>query len=195
MFGFDQNALKIYENELKALKKVADHHHLIKVRGTYTDRKYLVMLLEPVADHNLKQYMNRGGTRNAEEQARFRTYFGCLAHTIRFLHATSIGILHKDIKPENILIKNGHLILTDFGTAFDWSKTGQSMTRSNAGDVRTPRYQSPEVADGEFHRSSDMWSLGVVFLEMVTILRGKTLQQMDEFLAAHGNRVVSIHQN
>ena len=74
----------------------------------------------------------------------------------------------------------------DFGTAFDWSKTGQSMTRSNAGDVRTPRYQSPEVADGEFHRSSDMWSLGVVFLEMVTILRGKTLQQMDEFLAAPG---------
>lgn len=50
MFGFDVKALKIYENELEALKKVADHHHLIKVRGTYTDCKYPVMLLEPVAD-------------------------------------------------------------------------------------------------------------------------------------------------
>jgi serine/threonine protein kinase/ankyrin repeat protein len=195
MFGFDKKALKMYENELNALKKVADHHHLIKVRGTYTDRKYLVMLLEPVADENLKEYMNRGGPRNTEEQARFRTYFGCLANTIRFLHDPSIEILHKDIKPENILIKDGHLILTDFGTAFDWSKTGQSMTRSNAEDVRTPRYQSPEVANGEFHRSSDIWSLGVVFLEMVTVLRGKTLKQMEEFLVAHGKHVIPIHEN
>jgi serine/threonine protein kinase/ankyrin repeat protein len=196
MFGLDKKAAKIYENEIEALKKVADHHHLIKVKGTYTDRKFFVMLLEPVADENLKEYMNRGGPRNTAEQTQFRTYFGCLADTIRFLHAENIGMLHKDIKPENILIKNGHLILTDFGTAFDWSKTGQSMTRSNAEDVRTPRYQSPEVAHaGEFHRSSDIWSLGVVFLEMITILRGKTLKQMDEFLSARGHHVTHIHQN
>jgi serine/threonine protein kinase/ankyrin repeat protein len=195
-FGFDKKAAEIYENEIQALKKVADHHHLIKVRGTYTDRKFFVMLLEPAADENLKEYMNRGGPRDTQEQTQFRSYFGCLAHTIRFLHAQSIGMIHKDIKPENILVKNGHLILTDFGTAFDWSQTGQSMTRSNANDVRTPRYQSPEVAHaGEFHRSSDIWSLGVVFLEMVTILRGKTLKQMDEFLITHGRRVAHIYDN
>jgi len=186
---------KVYENELKTLKKVADHDHLIKVRGTYTDKKYMVMLLQPVADENLKQYMSREPSLSVKERARFRTYFGCLAHTIRFLHDPNMEVLHKDIKPENVLLKDGRLILTDFGTAFDWSKTGQSMTQSNANDFRTPRYQSPEAAVGEFHRSSDIWSLGVVFLEMVTFLRGKTLAEMDRFLQRHGQRVTSIHNN
>lgn len=195
-FGHDTQAQKIYENEIKVLSKVAENDHLIKVRGTYTDKKYLVMLLEPVADGNLKQYMNKGPLTSAVEQNRFRTYFGCLAHTIRFLHDSSIETLHKDIKPENILLKDGHLILTDFGTAFDWSKTGQSMTRSNVGDHRTPRYQSPEVAaSSEFHRSSDIWSLGVVFLEMVTVLRGKCIAEMDIFLQSNGYRHTEIHLN
>ena len=154
------------------------------------------MLLQPVADRNLKQYMNGGPLTSTTEQEKFRTYFGCLAHTIRFLHDSSIETLHKDIKPENILLKDGSLILTDFGTAFDWSRTGQSMTRSNAGDHRTPRYQGPEVANSsEFHRSSDIWSLGVVFLEMVTLLRGKCIAEMDTFLQSHGAQHTEIHLN
>lgn len=196
LFGHDKQAQRTYENELKVLHKIVENDHLIKVRGTYTDKKYLVMLLEPVADENLKQYMNKGPLTSTVEQTRLRTYFGCLAHTIRFLHDSSIETLHKDIKPENILLKDGYLILTDFGTAFDWSKTGQSMTRSNIGDHRTPRYQSPEVAtSSEFHRSSDIWSLGVVFLEMVTVLRGKYIAELDTFLQNNGNRHTEIHLN
>ena len=192
-WGHDKDTQKIYENEVNTLKKVADHEHLIKVCGTYTDKKYLVMLLQPVADENLKQYMSRAPHLSVEDQSYFRSYFGCLAHTIKFLHG--IEMLHKDIKPENVLLKDGQLILTDFGTAFDWSKTGQSMTQSNASDFRTPRYQSPEAAQGEFRRASDIWSLGVVFLEMVTFLRGKTLAEMDAFLNRHGQGVTSIHNN
>ena len=196
IFGHDTQAQKLYENEIRVLSKIAEDDHLIKVRGTYTDKKYLVMLLQPVADRNLKQYMNGGPLTSTTEQKRFRTYFGCLAHTIRFLHDSSMETLHKDIKPENILLKDGRLILTDFGTAFDWSRTGQSMTRSNAGDHRTPRYQSPEVANSsEFHRSSDIWSLGVVFLEMVTLLRGKRIAEMDTFLQSNGARHTEIHLN
>ena len=196
VFGHDTQAQKTFENEIRVLSKIAEDDHLIKVRGTYTDKKYLVMLLQPVADRNLKQYMNAGPLTSTTEQKRFRTYFGCLAHTIRFLHDPSIETLHKDIKPENILLKDGRLILTDFGTAFDWSRTGQSMTRSNAGDHRTPRYQSPEVANSsEFHRSSDIWSLGVVFLEMVTLLRGKRIAEMDTFLQSHGALHTEIHLN
>ena len=195
-FGHDTQAQKTYENEIKVLFKITEDDHLIKVRGTYTDKKYLVMLLQPVADRNLKQYMSEGPLASITEQNKFRTYFGCLAHTIRFLHDSSIETLHKDIKPENILLKDGHLILTDFGTAFDWSRTGQSMTRSNASDHRTPRYQSPEVASSnEFHRSSDIWSLGVVFLEMVTLLRGKCIAEMDKFLQSNGTRHTEIHLN
>ncbi|KAI9699649.1 MAG: hypothetical protein M1836_002683 [Candelina mexicana] len=195
IFGHDTKTQKVYENELNALHKVADHTHLIKVRGTYTDRHYLVMLLEPVANENLKEYMNRARLHSAHERQQFRRYFGCLAHTIRFLHDPSIGIIHKDIKPENILLKDGELYLADFGTAFDWSITGQSMSQSNPTDLRTPRYQSPEAALGTSHRSSDIWSLGVVFLEMVTILRGRSLADMDDFLQRNGKGVLAIHNN
>ena len=193
-FGHDSQAQKIYENELRALKRVGDHDHLIKIRATYTDRKYLAMLLEPVADRNLKEFMEYTNELTVELKTQLRTYFGCLVHTVAFLH--NLQVLHKDIKPENILLKDGHLVLTDFGTAFDWSNREQSMTRSNAADARTPRYQSPEVASaGEFHRASDIWSLGVVFLEMVTILRGQSLADMDIFLQHHGIRRTAIHDD
>lgn len=159
-FGHDSQAQRVYENEIKVLSKVTEDDHLIKVRGTYTDKKYLVMLLEPVADRNLKQYMGRGRLTSTIEQQKFRTYFGCLAHTIRFLHDASIETLPKDIKPENILLKDGRLILTDFGTAFDWSKTGQSMTRSNAGDHRTPRTKARKLltrVSFTVHRTFGHW--------------------------------------
>ncbi|KAL9611674.1 MAG: hypothetical protein Q9167_003703 [Letrouitia subvulpina] len=195
-FGHDEDAKETYEREIKTLRKpeLEGNDHLIKIKGTYSDKKYFAMLLDPVADRNLKQYMNENAISLEQEKNRFRTYFGCLAHTIRFLHG--LGITHKDIKPENVLLKNGHLILTDFGTAFDWSLTNQSMTRSNADDKRTPRYQSPEVANaGEFRRASDIWSLGVLFLEMVTVLHGRSLAEMDEFIQNHGTRRTHAFEN
>ena len=196
VFGGDKGAQKVFENEIRTLSKVSQHDHLIKVMGTYSDKKYIAMLLDPVANGNLKQFMTEHTAITAEMRQWFKGYFGCLAHTLQFLHEPPIKIIHKDIKPENVLLKDGHLILTDFGTAFDWSKTGQSMTRSNHLDNRTPRYQSPEVyRSGEFHRSSDIWSLGVLFLEMTTFIRGKTIDEMDRYLKTHGQQESHIHVN
>ena len=196
IFGHDRNAQKVYQNEIKVLSKIENQAHLIRVVGSYTDSKYFAMILEPVADKSLKDFLDKGDTQTLDEdsQRQLQTYFGCLAHTIGYLHG--IEMLHKDVKPENVLLKNGRLILTDFGTAFDWSKTGQSMTSSNANDGRTPRYQSPEVAiAGEFHRSSDIWSLGVVFLEITTVLRGKSLREMNSYLESQGTKKTAIHEN
>ena len=194
IFGHDKNAQKVYQNEIKALHKIEKQEHLIRVVGSYTDSKYFAMILEPVAEMSLKDFLSKGGAPDEEARRQLQTYFGCLAHTIRYLHG--IEMLHKDIKPEDVLLKCGRLILTDFGTAFDWSKTGQSMTRSNANDGRTPRYQSPEVASaGEFHRSSDIWSLGVVFLEMATVLRGKSLKELNSYLESQGTKKTAIHEN
>ncbi|KAG8530606.1 uncharacterized protein KY384_004644 [Bacidia gigantensis] len=199
-FGHDTKSAKTFENEIKALSKVCSHDHLIKVVGTYTDKRYYAMLLDPVADCNLKEFMAKRNTLASEQAlSKFRTYFGCLAHTLSFLHEPPIAMIHKDLKPENILLKGDHMILTDFGTAYDWSTTGQSMTASNCDDDRTPRYQSPEVArEGSFHRSSDIWSLGVVFLEMATVLHGKSLGDLNDFLRANdpqGGRDVHPYQN
>ena len=194
-WGDDKSAQTTFDHELKALLAVdRRHEHLIRICGTYSDKKYFALLLLPVAETDLRKYMEGGWPRTPEERNRFRSFFGCLLSTVSFLH--DVRLLHKDIKPENILLKSGEPILTDFGTAFDWSQSGQSMTRSNRKDVVTPRYQSPEVAScGEFHRSSDIWSLGVVFLEMATVLLGQSRSQMDEYLRSKFTKMTHIHAN
>ncbi|EXJ66366.1 serine/threonine protein kinase [Cladophialophora psammophila CBS 110553] len=190
-----REAQKAFESELRALTKVKNHEHLIQVCGMYTDKKYFALLLEPVADRTLKQYLSSGHPKTQTERSILCTYFGCMAKVMDFLHESEM-ILHKDIKLENFLLKNGRLILTDFGTAFDFSETGHSMTMANRDDARTHRYSSPEVAnEGRFHRASDIWSLGVVYLEMTTVLHGKKLAEFDLYLNSHGTRSTRVHAN
>ncbi len=95
-------------------------------------------------------------------------------------HAHEKGYIHRDIKPENILFRDDDTsVLTDFGVA----KTVSSASRmTNAGTVvGTPHYMSPEQARGKpIDGRSDLYSLGVVFYEMLT---GTVPFQADEAVA------------
>ena len=189
--------MKAYQIELEALK-VLSHSHLVTVEGSYTDKKWLALLLSPVADLNLKQYLTRDGGIPAQEMANFKTYYGCLAHTLLYLRDHKIQ--HKDIKPENVLLKYGQdgfqLFLTDFGTAWNWAASGQSVSLPSNDDRKTPSYQSPEVARGtECHFSSDIWSLGVVYLEMTTVLRGRVFKDMGSFCTKNGTGNSTVWNN
>ena len=96
-------------------------------------------------------------------------------------------IRHRDIKPENILVKNDRVYLTDFGIALDWESLGRSTTTEDAG--KTWIYCAPEVAHYERRNlSSDIWSLGCVFLEMTTVLKGRSITEIQEyFTKLHGS--------
>ncbi len=79
-----------------------------------------------------------------------------------------IGILHRDLKPPNIMLRDdGHVVLIDFGLARSIDE-GTHSTR--AGVLRgSPYYMSPEQAQGmELDARTDLYSLGVVFYEMLT---------------------------
>jgi len=83
-------------------------------------------------------------------------------------HAHQRGYIHRDIKPENILFRDEHsVVLTDFGVA---KALDQNLGMTNAGTVLgTPYYMSPEQARGKpCDGRSDLYSLGVVFFEMLT---------------------------
>jgi tetratricopeptide (TPR) repeat protein len=181
--------VKQFIAEIGALKRLK-HRHVVEFVGSYTDPKYMGLIMSPVADMDLSTYLARADTARYRE---LRTFFGCLAKALEFLHEQSIR--HKDIKPSNILVHGGNVLFTDFGLAFDFTDEEGSTTVSMVNGM-TPKYCAPEVANLEpRNTSSDIWSLGVVFLEMAVVLKGRTVEYMYSFLKEHGSGQAYVRTN
>lgn len=150
-----------FKNESKAIA-VLSHPNIVKVYDvSYGDRlQYIVM--EYVEGITLKEYIEQQGVIDTREAVYFVTQI------LRALqHAHDKGIVHRDIKPQNImLISDGTIKVTDFGIArFSRSET-KTMTETAIGSVH---YISPEQAKGSVTDSkSDLYSVGVVLYEMLT---------------------------
>ncbi|KAN0110024.1 kinase-like protein [Hyaloscypha variabilis] len=207
--------------EIAILKKI-DGRHIIKLVGTYTHGPFLGLLLSPVAvcdlgtfledvnsllhrsedvelDHQaIQQRLDGLGIRSslppiAIQHAalkRLKQSIGCISSAIAYLHRGLIR--HKDIKPSNILLSSSSgLWVTDFGTSTDFSNVSQSLT--NNGERGTPKYFAPEVAEFELNgRSADIFSLACVFLELIGLCNGYSLEQMKSLRPA---KDFSFHAN
>jgi Protein kinase domain len=141
-FKKDNEVIKSFENELKVLKLLS-HKHLVKLAGSYTDPQWVTLLMTPVADMNLARYLT-ADIDLQDRQICLRRFFGCLANAVAYLH--KMEVRHKDIKPQNILVKGRNVLLTDFGTSHSWSDSTRSGT-SGTVPVFTRKYCAPEVAD------------------------------------------------
>ncbi|KAF2109886.1 kinase-like domain-containing protein [Lophiotrema nucula] len=129
----------------------------------------------------------------ASKYPKLRTFFGCLVIALEYLHKHNVR--HKDIKPENILVSNRKVLLADFGLSLDFTDATGSTTMSMVNGI-TPRYCAPEVANYEARNTkSDIWCLGVVFLEMIATLKGETTQYLDEFLKQRGSQQAFVRLN
>ncbi|MCJ1279363.1 hypothetical protein MMC21_007187 [Puttea exsequens] len=187
--GRGTEEVKQFVAEIQILKRLK-HRHVVDFVGSYTDPRYMGLIMSPVAEMDLSTYLARV---DAAKHAELRTFFGCLARALEFLHEQNVR--HKDIKPGNILVHSGNVLFTDFGLSFDFSDADGSTTVSMVNGM-TPRYCAPEVAAHEpRNTASDIWSLGVVFLEMVTVLKGKTVEFMYEFFGRHGSRQGFVRTN
>jgi hypothetical protein len=181
--------VKQFVAEIGALKRLK-HRHVVEFVGSYTDPKYMGLIMSPVADMDLSTYLARADKARYRE---LRTFFGCLARALAFLHEQNIR--HKDIKPSNILVHGGNVLFTDFGLAYDFTDKDGSTTAGMMNGM-TPRYCAPEVANYEpRNTSSDIWSLGVVFLEMTAVLKGRTIAYMYDFLKEHGSGQAFVRTN
>ena len=150
-----------FKNESKAIA-VLSHPNIVKVYDvSYGDRlQYIVM--EYVEGITLKEYIEQQGKINWREAIHF------MMQILRALqHAHDKGIVHRDVKPQNImLLQNGNIKVADFGIArFSRSDT-RTMTDSAIGSVH---YISPEQARGDItDDKADIYSVGVVLYEMLT---------------------------
>jgi serine/threonine protein kinase len=161
-----------FKNEVDIMKKLRSHPHIVQIHWSYTRRGHAGMLLTPVASNgDLAAYLDTiretGKPPTSEQCSTLSRSFGCLASGLDFIH--KFPIRHKDIKPQNILVHEGQMILTDFGIAFDAS--GQDTTTTGVPGAFTARYRAPEVAEERpRNRKSDVFSLGCVFLEVIELL-------------------------
>lgn len=180
----DQIVLKMFEKEVSSLKRLS-HDHLVRVIGSYTDQKCVAFLMIPVADCNLMVYLSQPREFIDSHLPSIRSYFGCLANAVAYLHRQRIR--HRDLKPQNILVKEHVVFITDFGAAHDWSKLRRDTTEDPSAPA-TEKYMAPEMSKRSPRNSaSDMWSLGVVFVEMATVLHGRTMREFDRYLETNGS--------
>lgn len=119
--------------------------------------------MDPVADIDLKHYLLLEPFPK-ESLSCLRSFFGCLVSAVRYLHEQRCR--HKDIKPANILVRDQTVLITDFGTALDWTDLDADATCGRP-EAYTNMYAAPEVVQARSRGSpADIWSLGCVFLEM-----------------------------
>ena len=161
---FLQNAelVRRFKNESKAIS-ILNHPNIVKVYDvSVTDRlNYIVM--EYIDGITLKEYMKqRGGPLTWKEVVHFAQQILSALE-----HAHSQGVVHRDVKPQNImLLANGSLKMMDFGIA-RFSRE-QSVTESDKA-IGSVHYISPEQAGGaETTQTTDIYSVGVIMYEMLS---------------------------
>ena len=156
----DEEFRRRFHAESQAVAMLS-HPNIVSVYdvSTANDADYIVM--ELIDGITLKQYMEKKGVLNWKETLHFAIQ---IAKALE--HAHSRGIIHRDIKPHNVMVlKNGSVKVTDFGIARVMSESN-TLTKEALGSVH---YIAPEQAKGgRVDNRSDLYSLGVVMYEMTT---------------------------
>ena len=155
----DEDFRRRFHAESQAVAMLS-HPNIVAVYDVSTSVMVDYIVMELVEGISLKQYMEKKGVLNWKETLHFAIQIGKALE-----HAHSRGIVHRDIKPHNVMVlKNGSVKVMDFGIARLMSK-GSTLTKEALGSVH---YISPEQAKGgQVDDRSDLYSLGVVMYEMM----------------------------
>lgn len=160
-YAKDPDIRKRFSIESQAVAKLS-HHNIVSVFdvGSENGTDYIVM--ELIEGITLKEYLQKKGHLGWQEAVFFAEQI-CRA----LMHAHSRGIIHQDIKPQNVIIlRDGTAKLTDFGIA-SFATTQETRVVQEA--IGSVHYISPEQAKGsKIDYRTDIYSLGVVMYEMLT---------------------------
>ncbi|MFQ6052263.1 MAG: protein kinase [Candidatus Hydrothermarchaeota archaeon] len=157
----DKKTLERFSNELKIARKIAHKnvgrmYELMEEKGTH------FITMEYVPGEDLKSFIKRAGPLSAG-----KTAFIAKQVCEGLAEAHQLGVVHRDLKPQNIMIdKEGNSRIMDFGIARSLKAKGITAEGMIIG---TPEYMSPEQVEAkEADQRSDIYSLGIILYEMVT---------------------------
>lgn len=175
--GEGTDARQFFAREFAAIAAL-DHPSIVDIYdyGTYGGHEYLAMEYFPCGD--LKARLQQG---ISPDQS--LVYLRRIAEALSIVHAA--GLVHRDLKPPNVMLReNDDVVLIDFGLA---RSLDQSDGSTRAGTLRgSPYYMSPEQAEGRvLDRRTDLYSLGVIFHEMLTGRKPYTGTSALEVLRQH----------
>ncbi len=157
----DEASVKRFINESKAVAMLS-HPNIVSIYDVSVSGEFKYIVMEYIEGITLKSYMSKRGALPLPETLSY-----CEQLLRALIHAHSRGIVHRDIKPQNImLLKNGVIKVADFGIAKLPNADTISMTDRAMGTVY---YISPEQASGmPIDARSDIYSTGVLLYEMAT---------------------------
>jgi serine/threonine protein kinase/tetratricopeptide (TPR) repeat protein len=140
------------------------HPHIVALFDSGDADGVLYYVMPYVRGESVRQKLDREGQLPVEEAVRIaRQVASALAH------AHSQGLVHRDVKPENILLHEGEAVVTDFGIATGLGAAAGERLTGTGIVVGTPEYMSPEqgLGEGRLDARSDVYGLGCVLFEML----------------------------
>ena len=162
-FASDPDFLRRFEQEANNAASL-DHPNILPVwdYGEQDGTPFLAMPLVPAG--SLKELLERRGPLSPTEAER---YLAPIADALDYAH--SRGILHRDVKPANILLReDGRPQLADFGIAkaIEAGQAGEGLTGTGGG-IGTPEYMAPEQIEGRAEPRSDLYALGIALYQLL----------------------------
>ncbi len=160
-FAEDEEFIRRFHREAQSATSLA-HPNIVNIYDVGEEDSIYYIVMEYVDGQTLKQYIQQNSPIRIEDALEILKQL-----TSAISHAHQNHIIHRDIKPHNILIdRHGNVKITDFGIAMALSATSITQTNSVLGSVH---YLSPEQARGGMaNRKSDIYSLGIVMFELLT---------------------------
>ncbi len=160
-FTSDEDFIRRFKREAQAVASLS-HPNIVNIHDVGQEENIHYLVMEYVQGDNLKNVIRKNGVLAPEHAVRFAMQV-CEA----LEHAHENHIVHRDVKPHNILIADdGRAKLTDFGIALE--ATASTITRTDT-IVGSVHYLSPEQARGEIPTTqSDIYAVGILLYEMLT---------------------------
>lgn len=157
-----QKAIELFNQEAVQLDELGQHPQIPELLAycTQDDRQYLVQ--EFIDGMNLYQELSQNGAFN---ESQIRQLLNDLLPVLQFCHDKKV--IHRDIKPENIIRRRSDrkLVIVDFGAAKSATSTALNRTGTSIG---SPEYVAPEQMRGKALFASDIYSLGVTCINLLT---------------------------